>query len=454
MLYLVSKSFARACRTALVAGALWSAAAPAIAQGAAPALDPSAADTLRAALGGAFVERRFPLVLTSGARCELRLWLQPDHVQHAERIADAASEALDQYGAWFSPYPYDRLTIVDVPWRSPDEDRRIPGVVTIRARWLQPERSLTIEAQVAGGIARQWWGTLVAMPDQYLADGLAEYAQSRTLERIFDRRHQRINYSLLETRWFGGLVPWAIRAARLDRQTSGLNRAAFRRHPGIDLRDPSAAARPAQAAKSATAITTLERYLGWPALQRALSAAARRYTGQTMTAAMFFETLSDAADRDLSWFADQAFAPASTYDYAVADLTSVADETGACGRGPCYRTTVVLRRLGEAVFSGTSLPPVGPYESGRALEVEVRFADGQRSDDHWDGRAAEKTLVYHGPAPATWARIDPSRTLLLDINRLNNARTLTPPSAAATLPWSVRWTTWLQDLLLSSAFFF
>jgi len=454
VLYFVSKSFARACRIVLVASALWSAAAPANAQSGAPLLDPAAADTLRGALGGAFVERRFPLALTSGARCELRLWLQRDHVQHAERIADAAREALEQYGAWFSPYPYDQLTIVDVPWRSPNEDRRIPGVVTIRARWLQPERSLTLEAQVAGGIARQWWGALVAMPDRYLADGLAEYAQSRTLERIFDRRHQRINYSLLETRWFGGLVPWAIRAARLDRQTSGLNRAAFRRLPGVDLQDGSAAARPAQAAKSAAAIITLERYLGWPALQRGLSAAARRYAGQTMTTAMFVETLGDATDRDLSWFADQAFAPSSTYDYAVAGLTSVADETGACGAGPCYRTTVVLRRLGEAVFSGTSLPPVGPYESGRALEVEVRFADGQRSDDHWDGRADEKTLVYHGPAPAIWARIDPARTLLLDINRLNNARTLTPPSPAATLPWSVRWTTWLQDLLLSSAFFF
>lgn len=427
---------------------------PAAAQGRGTALDPAAADQLRASLGGAWVERQFPLTLTSGATCELRVWLQPDHAAHADRIADAAREALDQYSAWFTPYPYDRLTIVDVPWQSPEAATAIAGVVPIRARWLQPERSLTLEAQVARGIARQWWGTLVVMPDRYLADGLAEYAQSRTIERIFDRRHQRVNYSLLETRWFGGLVPWAIRAARLDRQTTGLNRAVFRRHPAVDLRDASAVARPAQMAKAAAAITTLERYLGWPALQRGLSAAARRYAGQTMTAAQFFEILDNAADRDLAWFVDQAFGQSSTYDYAVADLASVADATGACGAGPCYRTTVVLRRLGEAVFAGTSLAPVGPFESGRALEIEVRFADGQHSEDHWDGRAAEKTLVYHGPAPATWAGIDPAGILLLDVNRLNNSRTLAPASPTAALPWSVRWTTWLQDLLLSSAVFF
>lgn len=448
------KFFARSWRAAVVAAILWSIAVPAVAQGPAAALDPAAADTARAALGGTWVQRQFPLTLASGATCELRVWLQPDHVAHAERIADAAREALDQYSAWFTPYPYDRLTIIDMPWQSPEIAPPGAGVVLIRARWLQPERSLTLEAQVARGIARQWWGTLIAMPDRYLADGLAEYAQARTLERIFDRRHQRVNYSLLETRWFGGLVPWAIRAARLDRHTGGINQAAFRRLPGVDLGAHSSELAPAQTARAAAAINTLERYIGWPALQRGLSGAARRYAGQTMTSAMFFATLGDASDRDLSWFVDQAFAPGVTYDYAVADLTSVADSSGACGAGPCYLTTVVLRRLGGGVFAGTSVPPLGPFESGRALEVEVRFADGQRSDEHWDGRAVEKTLVYHGPAPATWARIDPARTLLLDANRLNNARTLTQPSPAGTLPWSVRWTTWLQDLLLSSAFFF
>ena len=411
--------------------------------------------TMAAATEAQTVERHVALELASGQRCDLRLLLQPDHVQHVERIADAAREALDQYGAWFVRYPSDRLTIVDRPWQSSSAaDEVAPGVVSIRARWLQPERSLTLEAEVARGIARQWWGILIDVPDRFLADGLVEYAQSRTLERIFDRRHQRINYSLHETRLFGGLLPWAIRAARLDRQTSGINRPAFRRDPAVDLHSGAASARGAQGAKAAAALTTLERYLGWPALQRGLSAAARRYAGQTMTTEAFAEILGDAADRDLSWFFDQAFGRSATYDFAVAGLSSVAQPSETCGTGPCYLTTVVLQRLGDALFTGTSLPPVGGFEAGRALEIEVRFADGQRSEEHWDGRAAEKTLVYHGPAPAISARLDPARTLLLDVNRLNNSRTLNPPPIAALLPWSVRWTTRLQDLLLSYAFFF
>ncbi len=450
------KSFASGVRVLTIAMLLLSAAAVATAQvrGAGIAIDPKAADAFRALIGGPFVEREVTLELASGTRCRLRLLLQPDHARHADRIADAAREALDQYSAWFVAYPYDSLTIVDLPFGSAAPDHVAPGLATIRARWLQPERSLTLEAQVARAVARQWWGTLIAMPDRFLADGLAEYAQSRTLERIFDRRHQRLNYSLLETRLFGGLVPWAIRAARLDRQTSGINRPAFRRDLAVDMRNASADARLAQTAKAAAALTTLERYLGWPALQRGLSGAARRFAGGTMTAEAFYQTVGDAADRDLSWFFSQAFARTSIYDFAVAGLTSVAEANETCGPGPCYRTTVTLRREGDALFTGTSKEPVGPFEAGSALVVQVRFADGQQSEDHWDGRAAEKTLVYHGPSPAVWARIDPDRTLLLDANRLNNTRALNTPPSAVTLPWSIRWTTWLQDLMLSYSFFF
>ena len=398
------------------------------------------------AVGAQTVERQARIALASGATCDLTIQLQPDHVSQAARIEDAATEALNQYSEWLSPFPGNRLTIVDVRWDAPEPAAQ-PGVVVVRARWLQPERALTLEAQVARGIARQWWGGLVHVEDRFLADGLAEYLQGRTVERIFDRRHQRTNYSLAELRVFGGLVPWAIRALRLDRETTGIGRAVYRRQPDIDLRDPADSARPAQMAKTAAALTTLERYLGWPVLQRGLQGAVRRYAGGSMSTRDFASTLGDAADRDLSWFFDEAFGKRTTYDYAVDELSSV-EEAGA------YRTTVVVARHGDALFTGTSQTPVGAFESGRALEIHVDFADGQTSVEHWDGRAPTKTLVFHGPAPATAARINPGRILLLDLHAINNSRTRVPAPAVASLPWSVRWTTWLQDALLSSAFFF
>lgn len=400
------------------------------------------------------MERASQIELTTGGPITLRLSLQPDHLSHAGRIEDAAREALNQYAEWFGPYPGDTLTIVDSAWRSPVVDTVSAGVVPIQARWLQPERSLTLEAQVARGIARQWWGVAVTVEDRFLADGLAEYLQGRTLERIFDRRHLRVNYSLTEVRVFNGLVPWAIRALRTDRETSGAGRAAWRAQPHVDLRSVDEAARPAQAAKVASALLTLERYIGWPAVHRGLRAAARRFAGGSMSATEFASTMSDATQRDLSWFFHEAFDRQAAFDFGIDALSSVPEASESCGTGTCYKTSVVLARYGEAMFTGTALPPVGEYESGRALTVVVTFADGQRSVEHWDGRATSRTLVYYAPAPAVSARIDPGRILMLDLRAINNLRSLPPEPVTAVLPWSVRWTTWLQDVLLSAAFFF
>jgi hypothetical protein len=43
--------------------------------------------------------------------------------------------------------------------------------------------------------------------------------------------------------------------------------------------------------------------------------------------------------------------------------------------------------------------------------------------------------------------------LLLDVNYTNNSRTLEPKGTKAATKWSTKWMIWLQDALLSWAFF-
>ncbi|HEX8030837.1 MAG TPA: hypothetical protein VF491_20335 [Vicinamibacterales bacterium] len=387
------------------------------------------------------------------APTDLTLTLDANHQRHDARIRDAAAEAISQYAEWFGPAPFDRLTIVSIP-AGDEPPAASPGHVTIAAHWLQAERSLQLEAAVARAVAAQWWGVSIAIPEQSLADGIAEYAQSRTLERIYDRRHQRLAYSTYEARYFGGLVPWAIRALRLDRQTAGIDRGTYRRHPDVDLREHEMSMRSARAAKVAAALLTLERYIGWPALQRGLSLAAERYRGRSMGTDDFTRTIGDASDRDLSWFFDPLFKDASRWDYAVASLAIEPQPNTACGAGPCIRSTIVVERRGNAIFSGTSHQPSGGFDSGRAVEIEIEFADGQKVTERWDGRATTRTIVFEGPSPATRASIDPRDVLALDLTRLNNTLSTAAPQTTALATWSVRWTVWLQDLLLTNAFFY
>ena len=112
---------------------------------------------------------------------------------------------------------------------------------------------------------------------------------------------------------------------------------------------------------------------------------------------------------------------------------------------------MVVRRLGEAEFTGTSAPPIAPFESGRGVELLVRFDDGSERVDRWDGRNRWKTFVYESAVRARSAEVDPRRVLLLDVNRTNDSVTLAPSASRAATRWAARWSLWLQDLLLTSA---
>jgi len=50
-------------------------------------------------------------------------------------------------------------------------------------------------------------------------------------------------------------------------------------------------------------------------------------------------------------------------------------------------------------------------------------------------------------------QVDPERVLLLDTNYTNNSREMAPATETAATKWSLRWMVWLQDLLMTYAFF-
>ncbi len=89
---------------------------------------------------------------------------------------------------------------------------------------------------------------------------------------------------------------------------------------------------------------------------------------------------------------------------------------------------------------------------GRGIRVAVRFEDGAGIEDAWDGRDAQKTFLYRSHARAESATVDPDRVVLLDVNRINNSRTLTPRTSEAAAGWAGRWMLWLEDLLMDYSF--
>jgi hypothetical protein len=146
----------------------------------------------------------------------------------------------------------------------------------------------------------------------------------------------------------------------------------------------------------------------------------------------FFAVVGEVSGQDLGWFFDEAYGSSNTFDYGIQQLST---ERSAPGR---HRTTVVIRRYGEAVFP---------------VEVVTRFDDGSEAREQWDGRDRRTIFQYERPARGTSAVVDPRRVLVLDLNYTNNSKTLTPAAGKAATSWALTWMLWLQHMMLTYGFF-
>jgi len=161
--------------------------------------------------------------------------------------------------------------------------------------------------------------------------------------------------------------------------------------------------------------------------------------------------VNEVSGQDLTWFFDEVHRSANVFDYGVQEVsTRPAGGRGYFGDGrertfvssparhDTFVTTVVVRRYGEAIFP---------------VDLRVRFENGEQVTEHWDGRDRWALFQYERPARGVSAVVDPERVLLLDVNYTNNSYTLQPKARQAARKWALQWLVWLQDLLLTYAFF-
>jgi hypothetical protein len=365
-------------------------------------------------------------------RVEMRLLLRPNHAGQEGRHFDAAAATLKYYGEWFGPYAYENVTIVDPAFQSASGGMEYPTLFTAGTRWRAPQREIDVEEVTIHEAGHQWWYGLVGSNEfehAWMDEGINQFSEARTDEVAFGSK----NY--LTRRYFGGFIPWVFNDIRVKREwDEGL--AGYRTQAESDAEaTPSFRYWPSTGGnityfKTALWLHTLERWLGWPTLQRAMSAYFDRWKFRHPEPADFFQAIGEGAGRDVTPFFDQVYGGSNTFDYGVQQFTST-----PAGKGT-FRTTVVARRFGEAIFP---------------VDVLTTFGDGSKKTERWDGVERRVIYRYDSKMRARSVEVDPNHVLMLDVNYTNNSRTLESRAGDASLKWSLKWMTWLQDLLLTYA---
>jgi hypothetical protein len=364
---------------------------------------------------------------------DIRLLLQPEHAGQAERHIDATRTTLKYYGEWFGPYPYGHLTVVDPAWQSGAGGMEYPTLFTAGTRWLAPAHVTTPETVTVHEAGHQFWYGIVGnneFEDGWMDEGLNTFSTARAVAQVYVPDY-------LALRYFGGFVPWVFKGITLARETEGNGLRSYRRDAKSDRPSaPTFQYFPGNAggitySKTALWLHTMERWLGWQTLQTILSTHFDRWKFRHPKPHDFFAVTNEVLGRDIGWYFDQVYRSSNVFDYGVQDLESRREDEG-------YHTTVVVRRYGEAIFP---------------IDVQINFKNGEVVTEQWDGQERWKLYVYDRPAQAASAVVDPDRVLLLDVNVTNNSKTLAPSGGRAATTWSLKWMVWLQDHLLTWAFF-
>ena len=383
-----------------------------------------------------FIERTARFEETGLPPVQMRLLMQPEHLGQAERHFAATRSALRRYGSWFGPYPYGHLTIVDPAFQSDTGGMEYPTLITAGTQWLVA-RQVTLqtpEEVVVHEAGHQFWYGISGNNEfehAWMDEGINTYAAARALASDYPEMY-------LDRYYFGGFVPWVFKDVRLSRDTD-LNRIwPYRAGPTDDtMGSASYRQRPETIGvlaydKPAVWLNTLERWLGWTAVQGALHAAFSEAAFRHPAPDVVLHAVQRSAGHDLTRFYDQTYRGSAVFDYSIEKLAS---ESAGPGQ---FASRVLVRRLGDGVFP---------------VDILVTFDNGEQITEHWNGEDRWREFTYTRASRVRSAIVDPNRQLLLDVNFTNNSRTRQPRAEAAARKWTLKWVVWLQDALLTWGLF-
>lgn len=385
------------------------------------------------------IDPRFRVLEESAGGTTIRLLLQPNHLDQADRHIKAAKAAIESYREWIGEYPYRQLTLVDPgPGGLFAGGMEYPMLITAGTTWWMPAGLRRPEVVTVHEFGHQYWYGMVAsneFEEAWLDEGINSYVEGRIMDEVYGAASY---IDLLGVH--GGSLALHRLQYLMAAQHDPMNRRAWQ------FLDRSSYASISYG-KTALVLATLDGYLGAETLRTALAAYFERWRFRHPGGSDFLSTVSAAAGQDLSWYFDQVVSGTGRLDYAVTRVNAeeahgftgyplvdgqVGDEVALQKpEEKRYRNEVVVERLGSV-----RMP----------VEVQIRFDDGNNQIEHWDGHDRWKRFEYMGSQRVEWAVVDPHGTMPLDMNHLNNSR-MRAAGTRGLVRIAGRWGFWFQNLL-------
>jgi hypothetical protein len=345
---------------------------------------------------------------------KLRIMMQPAHWSQVEREDHALKESMQRFNDWYGPYPYKTLTLVDPDPGSQAFGMEYPTFITGGTTWWEPEGfHMGSEETIEHEFGHQYWYGMVAtneFEDAWMDEGINQYSQLKVMSSIFGASTSTLDL-------------WGITVGQIDEDRlftievldldpiarNGWQYADFDSYSGITY------------GKTALVLRSLEGVIGEDTMRQAMHTYFMRNRFTHPTKEDFLKTIEEVSGKDLRWYFNQAIYGTQVLDYAVMKMSSVPvdwyKENLKEKKGETeYVSNVWIQRKGEFVIP---------------VEVEIKFDNGDKVREHWDGADRWVRYRYQKKAKVESVEVDPDHIIQFDRNNFNNSRTDQPNGAPA-----------------------
>lgn len=336
----------------------------------------------------------------------MQILMQPAHWNQVGRHEKILRETLDHFERWYGPYPYKTITLVDPEPDSAAGGMEYPTFITGDTSWFMPEGLYFPEVVVEHEFGHQYWYGMVAtneFEDAWMDEGINSYTEVKVLDDILGRDTSIINIlgattgerELQRLEYVGAPDIDAIAQKAYEYYNSNS-------YAGITY------------GKTASVLLTLESIIGEDTMAKAMRVYFMKYRFTHPTKEDFLKTIEEVSGQNLRWYFNQAIYGTQVMDYKVLRINSLPvnwyeeKKKGSDDKNEVHRDTVWLQRKGDFVMP---------------VEVEIKFSDGSKVREHWDGAARWTKFSYEKKATIVSAEIDPDHRVQIDRNDFNNSYT-------------------------------
>ena len=336
---------------------------------------------------------------------QMRILMQPAHWSQVDRHEKILKESLEQFESRYGPYPYKTITLVD-PESAAAGGMEYPTFITGDTNWFMPQGLHAPEIVIEHEFGHQYWYGMVAtneFEDAWMDEGINSYTEVKVLDAILGKNTSVIDLAgaTLSEREVqrDGYLP----AADIDPiAEKAYDYYDFSSYGGITY------------GKTASVLLTIEGIIGEDTMAKAMHVYFMKYRFTHPTKADFLNTIQEVSGKDLKWYFDQAIYGSPVMDYKVLNVESFPvnwyeDKKGGFGKedkNTVYRSDVWLQRKGDFVMP---------------VEVEIKFDNGEKLREHWDGVSRWTKFTYEKKAKVVSAEIDPDHTIQIDRNDFNDS---------------------------------